>query len=136
MYRLISVILCCLFLACNSANEQRPSAKYEEKKTSLEEMERDSPLKFLKVAASHHGNLLNQTVVEGTVTNKATLVSYKNLEVLITFKDENGSVLEKQKHTLDDIAKPGTTMGFKIKTGKVKGTASIIADITSAIADK
>ncbi len=136
MYRLIFAMLCCLSLACNSANEQRPSAKYEEKKTSLEEMERDSPLKFLKVSASHHGNLLNQAVVEGTITNKATLVAYKNLEILITFKDENGSVLEKQKHTIDDIAKPGSSTSFKIKTGKVKGTASIIADITSATADK
>ena len=123
-------------LACNSANNQRPPARYEEKKASLEEIERDSPLKFLKVTGSHHGNLINQTVVEGEITNKATLVSYKNIQVQVSFHDKDGTVLEKQKEILDDVVKPGATNDFKIKTSHIKGANSVTLDIIGAVADK
>ena len=124
-----------MFIACQSG-EQRPSAKYEEKKATLEEMERDSPLKFLKVNASHRGNLLNQTVVEGDISNRATLVSYKNIQVQISFLDKDNSLIEKQKETLDDVVKPGATMDFKIKTSHIKGATSVTIEIIAATADK
>ena len=137
MRRIIALFLLpVVFLACNSANNQRPPAKYEEKKASLEEMERDSPLKFLKINGSHHGNLLNQTVVEGEITNKATLVSYRNIKVQVSFLDKDGAVIDKEKETLDDVIKPGATNDFKLKTGHVKGANSVTLDIISAVADK
>ncbi len=124
-----------LFVACNSG-EQHPSAKYEEKKASLEDMERDSPLKFLKITGSHRGNLLNQTVVEGEITNKATLVSYKGIQVQISFLDKDNAVIEKQKETLDETVKPGSTTDFKIKTSHVKGANSVTLSIIAAAVDK
>ncbi len=137
MTRLITILfLPLMLLACNSANNQRPPAKYEEKKASLEEMERDNPLKFLKITGSHHGNLLNQTVVEGEITNKATLVSYRNIQVQISFHDKDGAVIEKEKEILDDLVKPGSTNDFKIKTSHVKGANSVTLDITGAVPDK
>ncbi len=137
MPRIICLIFCSIFIfACNSANTQCPSSNYESKKTSMEDMERDSPLKFLKINASHRNNLVNQTVVEGEITNKATLTSYKNIEVQVSFLDKEGSVIEKQKHILDDVVKPGATADFKIKTGHIKGATSMSTDITAAVADK
>lgn len=137
MKKTLSVLLVSMvFAACDSANNQRPSTNYETKKTSLEDMERESPLKFLKITASHRGNLINQEVVEGEVINKATLMTYKNIEIRISFLDNEGGVIEKQKHTLDDVIKPNSSVDFKIKTGHIKGAASISADIISAIADK
>ncbi len=132
---IILLVVSAMFMGCHSG-EQQPSAKYEEKKATLEEMERDSPLKFLRVNASHHGNLLNQTVVEGEITNKATLVSYKNIQVQVSFLDKDNAVIEKQKETLDDVVKPGSSMDFKIKTTHVKGASSVTIDIISAAADK
>ena len=137
MTRLITILfLPLILLACNLANNQRPPAKYEEKKASLEEMERDSPLKFLKITGSHHGNILNQTVVEGEITNKATLVSYRNIQVQISFHDKDGAVIDKEKEILDDVIKPGATNDFKIKTNHVKGANSVTLDIISAAPDK
>ena len=121
-----------LFASCDSANNQHPSAKYEEKKTSLESMEKDSPLKFLKVTGDFHGNFVNQTVIEGEVTNNATLVSYKDLQLIVIFRDDKGSVIEKQKQPLDAVIKPGSTEDFKIKIGHVKGANSLSVDITDA----
>lgn len=136
MKRIIAILLLpVIFLSC-SGNDHRPPAKYEEKKASLEEMERDSPVKFLKITGSHHGNLLNQTIVEGEITNKATLVSYRNIQVQVSFLDNDGKVIDKEKEMLEDVIKPGATNDFKIKTGHVKGANSVAFDIIKAEADK
>ncbi|MBS1773186.1 MAG: hypothetical protein JST82_10005 [Bacteroidetes bacterium] len=124
------------FAACNSANTERPSEKYEAGKKSLEETERENPLQFLRVTGDNHVNLLNQEVIEGEINNKATLASFKDVEVKITFKDQSGSTIEKAIKTVNDIIKPGSTVSFKFKMKKPKGTSSVAIDIVSAMPDK
>jgi len=99
-------------------------------------MEKDSPPKFLKITGSHRFNLVSQSVVEGDITNKATLVTYKNIQVQIIFKDKEGAVVEKQNHTIDEEIKPGAVVDFKIKTGHVKGANSVILSVIDAEAEK
>ena len=123
-------------VACNSANSERPSDKYEEKKKSLEETERENPLQFLRIEGDNHVNLLNQEVVEGEITNKATLAAFKDVEVRITFKSSSGSTIEKAIKTVNDVVRPGKTVSFKFKMKKPKGTTSVAIDITGATADK
>jgi hypothetical protein len=123
--------------ACtSSANHDRPSTKYEEKKQSLEEMERESPLKFLKVSSSYHGNLLNQSVIEGEITNKATLVGYKDINLQISFLDKEGALIEKQRHLLDEAIDAKSTNSYKIKARHVKGAESVSVDVVGAVAEK
>ncbi len=137
MKRLILFVSCSILLfACGTANEQHPSNQYEEKKASLKDIEAGSPLKFLKVTGEQHNNLLNQTVVSGEVINNATLVSYKGVDLLLIFKDDDNKVIEKQKQTLDDVMKPGSATEFKLKLSHIKGASSVVVDITSAIAEK
>lgn len=138
MKQIIAILmLSAAIVSCkDSANEQRPSTKYEEKKASMADMEKESPLKFLKISGSHRNNLVNRTVVEGEVVNKATLTTYKNIEVQLIFKDKEGGTVDKQKHTLEDAVAPGATMDFKIKVSHVKDAASVTVDITDATSDK
>lgn len=138
MKNIIVILLCCvIFASCeDSANKQQPSSKYEEKKASIADMERDSPLKFLKVSGSHRNNIINQTIVEGDITNKATLTTYKNIKVQLNFLDKEGKSIEKQKHNIDDEIKPGATTDFKIKAKHVKEATSVSIDIVEATADK
>jgi hypothetical protein len=137
MKHTILFLLCAITLgACDNANEQHPSTQYEQKKASLKDIETGSPLKFLKVSGDLHNNLINQTVVSGEVVNNATLVSYKDVELLLIFKDEDNKVIEKQKQTLDDVMKPGSTTDFKLKLSHVKGASSVVVDISSAVATK
>lgn len=131
---LVFALFIVLFASCDSANNQHPSAKYEEKKKSLEVMEKESPLKFLKVKGDFHHNLVNKTVVTGEITNNSTLVSYKNIELRIIFKDEAGSTIEKQKQMLDEEVEPNSTIDFKVKTSHIKGASSVDVDIVSATA--
>ena len=133
----IIMMMCIAVAGCNNAGtSQRPSAQYEEKKASIGDMERASPLKFLKISGSHRSNLINQTVVEGEIINKATLTAYKNIKIQITFLDKEGSTIEKQKRAIDDDVKPGSTTDFKIKVKHVGDAASVTMDVVDAEADK
>ncbi len=102
----------------------------------MADMEKESPLKFLKISGSHRRNLVSQEVIEGEVANHATLTSYKNIEIQLTFLNSDGSTVDKQKHTLDDVAKPGSSVDFKIKVSHVKDASSVTMDIVDAVADK
>lgn len=125
-----------LFCECDSAADHHPSVQYEEKKTSLADMEKDSPLKFLKITGDMHGNLLNQTVVSGEVTNGATLTAYHNIQVQMTFRDQEGNVIEKQKQLIDDDVKPNSSTEFKIKTSHIKDANSVSLNIVDATSEK
>ena len=137
MKNLVAILCLAIFAAsCGSANNERPSAKYEEKKKSLEEIERDNPLKFLKITGDHHGNMLNQVVIDADIHNSATMVAYKDIEVKMTFKDKGGSVIEKDTKTINEINDHSSTRSVKIKVKKPKGTSSVTFDIVGAVADK
>jgi hypothetical protein len=126
------LLLSVALYSCETANNQHPSAGYEQKKASLQDMEHDSPLKFLKVTGTKRGNLLNQTVVEGEIVNHATMISYHNIKLVMVFKDENGAVIEKDNETIDNVVKPGATNDFKVKLDHVKGAENVEVDITAA----
>lgn len=130
-------IVSLLILSCNqAANKERPSAQYENKKASLADMERENPMKFLKVNGDSHVNLINKEVVEGTISNQATLAAFKDIEVQVIFKDKGGSVIEKDTRVVNDVVRPNTTVDFKLKMKKPKGVASVTLDITGAVAEK
>lgn len=130
------VLLPLSLFSCNSANTEKPSAQYEKKKESLADMERDNPLKFLKVNGDSHTNLINKEVVEGTIHNSATLAAYKDIEVRITFSDKSGSVIEKDTKIINEVIRPNTANDFKVKIKKPKGAMSVALDITGAVAEK
>jgi uncharacterized membrane protein len=79
---------------------------------------------------------VNKVVIEGQISNSATLVSYKDIEVKITIKDGQGSVIEKDTKTLDMTIPPGATQTVKIKVKRPKGTNSVVYDIIGATAVK
>lgn len=139
MRNLIVAVMAVFFVAsCGStANEEKPTARYQEKKSSLEETERNNPLQFLKMSNnSDRSNLVNKVVIEGTISNSATLVSYKEIEVGIVFKDKEGDVLEKDRKTLNLTIGPKSSQSVKVKVKKPKGTTSVVFDIVGAVADK
>jgi len=135
-YIFSAILLAMMISSCQSANKERPSAQYENKKASLEDIERSSPLKFLKVNGDSHTNLINKEVIEGIITNGATMAAFKDVEVRITFKDKSGSVIEKDTKIINDVIKPNSSNDFKVKIKKPKGTMSVTLDITGAVAEK
>lgn len=123
-----------LFSSCTSSEEKLDETSYSEQKESLEVTEKKHPLKFLSVAGDDKKNIIGQTVVRGTIYNKATVVAYKEVRVkMLCYK--GGIMVEEHEDVIEEIIKPGTEKDFKTKYRLPKGTDSIYLSVMSASAD-
>lgn len=105
---------------------------YEQSRESMEEIEKKSPARFLTVSGSSHRNLLGQTVVKGTVKSKATVVSYRDIELKLSFYSKTGALLEEDRETIYETIAPGKEEDFKSKYFAPKGTDSVALKVVSA----
>ena len=128
-------ILSFVFTACGgNENEAEAKAKdkYEQNKETLEQTEKKSPKRFLSVEGENKKNLLRQTVIKGTIINKASVASYKDVDVELSFYSETGALLLKDHEVVYKVIAPGTSENFKYKTYAPKGTDSVVMKIADA----
>lgn len=133
-YLLIVAALVVVLAACTSSEEKEKNSqdKYESSKLSLEELEKQSPLQFLSVAGNDKRNLLGQTVVKGKVTNKAKMVTFKDVDIKLFFYSKTGTLLQEDQEIVYESIAPGATVNFKSKYFAPKGTDSIAMKVVSA----
>lgn len=120
--------------ACTSNEEQQKESqkKYEEVTLSVEALEKKAPVKFLRVAGADKKNLLGQTVIKGKISNKAKMVTFKDIDIQLSFYSKTKTLLmEDQEMVYDEVA-PGATINFKTKYFAPKGTDSVAMKILSA----
>lgn len=129
-----------ILFSCNdndAANAAKEKESYEATKESLAGKETKNPHNFLTVSGNDRNNLLGQTVVKGTITNKATVASYKDVDVKLDFYSKTGTLLETDKETVYEIIAPGQSKNFKTKYFAPKGTDSVALTVTAAkVAEK
>ena len=81
MRNLIFVLSIIIFTSCDSEKSTNYSLEptHEDIKISLEQKEKQSPTDFLNVEGTYRQNLINQWVIEGVITNNASLATYKDV---------------------------------------------------------
>jgi hypothetical protein len=118
-----------LFLtACGGEQKDgdiKSEKEYEKSKESLEQTEQKNPAKFITVDGDKKKNLLGQTVVRADINNNAKIVTYKDVDVKITFYSKTGTVLEEDHETVYENIAPGASVHFKSKFFTPKGTDSV-----------
>lgn len=120
------------FVACNSTDKPAEKDKYEQTKETLEETEKKNPKRFLSVSGHDKKNLVRQTVIRGTISNSAKVVSFKDIDVELTFFSKTGALLEKDHEVIYETIAPGNTASFKTKYFAPKGTDSVGLKILGA----
>jgi len=121
--------------SCGGAGDTKATVKkdkYEETKETLAETEKKNPVRFLSVAGHDKRNLIGQTVVKGTLTSKATVAAYKDIQVELSFYSKTGALLEKDIETVYETLAPGATADFKTKYFAPKGTDSVSLRVVTA----
>lgn len=120
--------------SCNNSHEYEIKAtdKYEKTKESLGETEQKNPIRFLSVSGNNKRNLLGQTVIKGAVTNKATVATYKDVDIKLSFYSKTGTLLEEDHEVVYESINPGATTNFKSKYFAPKGTDSVAMHIVDA----
>lgn len=127
------IIISFVFAACSS-NEKEAKAKdkYEQTKETLGETEKKNPNRFLTVEGHDRKNLIGQRVIKGTVSNKATVASFKDVDIELSFFSKTGALLEKDHEVVYETIAPGSTASFKTKYFAPKGTDSVAMKIITA----
>ncbi len=131
---LIPTFVLLLAASCQTKEEKEASNRenYETSKRSIEELEKDTPVKFLSVTGNDKRNLLGQTVVKGQVHNHAKMVTYKDVDIKLFFYSKTGALLQEDQEMIYENIAPGTTVNFKSKYFAPKGTDSIAMTVLSA----
>ncbi|MEO6406539.1 MAG: hypothetical protein ABIY51_10135 [Ferruginibacter sp.] len=130
----VFLILLITQTACNNEHQYdiNTTDKYEKSKVSLTETEQKYPLKFLSVRGQKKKNLFGQIVVKGTIYNNAKMVSYKDVDVKLSFYSKTGALLEEDNNVVYETISPGGSKTFKSKFFTPKGTDSVAFKIERA----
>lgn len=127
---------CCivffLITGCGNKEPRFENKTYEQQKASLADREKNNPLIFLKVNGEDKKNILGKTVVKGTITNNATVTSFKDVRIKMRcFKDDKQ--VEEHEDVIKENVSPNSTQSFKTRYRLPKGTDSIALSIMSAV---
>jgi hypothetical protein len=129
------IMLSFVFAACggdDKAADKKDKDKYEQTKETLEQTEKKNPKRFLTVEGSDRKNLIGQRVIKGTISNKATVASYKDVDIELSFYSETGALLERDHEVIYETIAAGGSTSFKTKYFAPKGTDSVAMKIAGA----
>jgi len=129
-----AVILVAIFLfACNENDSlQQKKQSYEVTKKELLSKEQKDPTAFISITGHNKKNIVGQTVVRGTLTNKASIAVFKDVDIKLSFYSKTKALLETDKETIFEILEPGESKDFKTKYFAPKGTDSVGLQVLSA----
>ena len=119
--------------SCNSSDDEKKTANtYEKVKLTVEEIEKKNPERFLSATGYEKKNLIRQTVVKGTIVNNAKMVSFKDIDIKLSFYSKTGALLEEDHEMIYETIAPGDSKSFKSKFFAAKGTDSVAVKVVSA----
>lgn len=104
----------------------------EELKEELASKERNNPGVYLSVKGRYRKNLIGETVIEGEITNNATVAVFKDIKFVAEFLAPSETSLGKEFFTKYEILRPGKQISFKVKTFAPKQTETLSLGIAEA----
>ena len=133
-FALVLLTVSLFAVSCGDKVEKEAKAadKYEKTKLSLEEIEKQTPEKFISVKGTDKKNLIGQTVVKGKIQNNAKMATFKDVDIKLFFYSKTGVLLSEDQEMIYETIAPGETKSFKSKYFAPKGTDSIGMKVVSA----
>ena len=101
---------------------------------TVEEMETAKPMSFLAVNGTYSENFWGDKFnLSCTVTNKATIASYKDLVIRVTYYTKTKTSLGIKDYTIYEVFKPKTERTISMKIDNYQNVNSIDLDIIQAL---
>lgn len=126
-----------LLASCDDAGSGYSSyapSSYQETKLTLEQQEQQSPTQFLNADGTYRKNLVGEWVMEGNISSSASVATYKDVVLNISFISATGTEIGSQSETLYKFFKPGANQSFKIKISGYQDVESVSMDVVGATA--
>jgi hypothetical protein len=132
-YFSLIILMAILLFACNESDSSKAKKEsYELTKKELLSKEQKDPTAFITISGYNKKNIVGQTVVRGTLTNKASVAVFKDIDIRLSFFSKTKALLETDKETIFDILEPGESKDFKTKYFAPKGTDSVGLQVLAA----
>ncbi|MGN6533000.1 MAG: hypothetical protein ACTHK0_14760 [Ginsengibacter sp.] len=135
MKKLFHLIFIALFflVACSPDNSSKDKKEsYEQTKKELLSKEQKDPASFISISGSDKKNIVGQTVIRGSLRNKASVAVFKDVDIKLSFYSKTKALLETDKETIFEILEPGESKDFKTKYFAPKGTDSVGLQVLGA----
>jgi len=124
-----------ILFSCSSSDSKNTTTEkesYEKTKQNLKDKETKNPQTFLSVGGNNKHNLIGQTVVKGSIVNKASVAVYKDIDLQLDFYSKTGALLETDNETVYETIHPGQSKSFKTKYFAPKGSDSVALKVLDA----
>lgn len=106
---------------------------YQEKVMTIEEIERSQPLNFLSTDGTYRKTLLgNKFKLKCKIINNATVASYKDAILRVTYYSKTKTVLTTNDYTIYEVFPPTSSVTVDLKIDNYKNVESIDWNIVRA----
>lgn len=138
-----AVILLVLTQACSQANSHTNSsyiAPVEQPKTAEElraellAQEQATPAEYLAATGTSRRNFLSQLVLEGDIASTATLATFKDPVLSVTWISKTGTEVGTKKYPIYELVQAQGTTHFKLKTDAPGYVATVALGVLGATA--
>ena len=82
-------------------------------KSEIEQKEAAAPLEYLSVHGKMHKNLIGKKIIKGSVTNMASMASYKDLQMAVVFLSGTQTELQTQQFFVNGMVSPNNRISFR-----------------------
>ena len=104
----------------------------EQLRAELAATEKQNPGQYISGRTGHRKNIIGQTVIEGTLTNAATIAVFKDVVLQVDFLSKTNSIITTKSFTVYEVINPAQTVKFKEKTYVPKEVQNIQVTIIGA----
>lgn len=113
--------------------DETTNSSYEESVLTIEEIEAQSPLNYLSASGTYKENFYGDLIrVNGTITNTATITTYKDVTVKVFYYSKTETLLNTEEYMLYEFYPPNSTNEFKLKIKNYNNVASIGWEVVNA----
>ncbi len=122
-----------IVVADSVAAPSRPADPTKDEMHRLKLMsERTRPSEYIGLMVDPKKNILGESVIEGTITNKSEFSAYQEFELMIYWIDEEGTVLDSAAEVVFKSIEPGASAAFKTKRKGPKKGKSVLLSVKDA----
>ncbi|HLP55737.1 MAG TPA: hypothetical protein VK151_11935 [Fluviicola sp.] len=105
----------------------------EEEILTQEDRERLEPAKFLDATGKYRETILgNKIRIFGVINSSATIVTYKDAVVEVTYYSKTETKLGSEKYIIYEMFNPGSTVEFELKVDNYSDVETIGWEVVDA----
>jgi hypothetical protein len=113
--------------ALNQSIKTSPQVRKDDREKEVE-----NPVAFIKGQISWRKNLVGSMVLEGTLSNTATLANFKDPVILVTWLSKSNESIGTTQYSVNKYLPAGETISYKLKVSAPSKIADVRMSVVSA----